>query len=127
MKKKGSKFYSILNNKCPIYHEGDVFSSNLLNIKKFDKMHENCSVCNHKYEIEPGFFIGAMYVSYGITVAISVATSVLAYLIYPKTLYYMYMVYIALAIIIFIPFTYRLSRLIWINMFSSRKSSSKKQ
>ena len=82
-------------------------------------MHERCSVCNHKYEIEPGFFIGAMYVSYGITVAISVVASVLTYLISPDAPYYMYMITISLGIILIMPFTYRISRLTWINMFSN--------
>ncbi|MEO9257896.1 MAG: DUF983 domain-containing protein [Crocinitomicaceae bacterium] len=116
---KSSKIYSILNNRCPICHEGEVFSHKIYDIKNFHKMHERCSVCNHKYEIEPGFFIGAMYVSYGITVAISVVASVLTYLISPDAPYYMYMITISLGIILIMPFTYRISRLTWINMFSN--------
>jgi len=29
-------------------------------------MHERCPVCDLKFEREPGYFLGAMYVSYGI-------------------------------------------------------------
>jgi hypothetical protein len=29
-------------------------------------MYEQCSVCNLKYEREPGYFLGAMYISYGL-------------------------------------------------------------
>jgi hypothetical protein len=29
-------------------------------------MYQQCSVCNLKYEREPGYFLGAMYISYGL-------------------------------------------------------------
>ena len=29
-------------------------------------MFERCSVCNLRYEREPGYFLGAMYISYGL-------------------------------------------------------------
>ena len=32
--------------------------------------HKNCSHCNLKYEIEPGFFYGAMYVSYALAIGL---------------------------------------------------------
>ena len=40
---------------------------------KFPKMHVNCPVCNYKFEKEPGFYIGAMYVSYALGVGEIVA------------------------------------------------------
>lgn len=32
-------------------------------------MYERCAVCDLKYEREPGYFLGAMYISYGLGVA----------------------------------------------------------
>ncbi|HEX4488842.1 MAG TPA: hypothetical protein VH088_21375 [Terriglobales bacterium] len=29
-------------------------------------MYDDCSVCHLKYEREPGYFLGAMYISYGL-------------------------------------------------------------
>ncbi|GAB3978960.1 hypothetical protein GCM10028806_43230 [Spirosoma terrae] len=40
-------------------------------------MHENCPVCGLRYEAEPGFFTGAMYVSYALYVATIVSSFVL--------------------------------------------------
>lgn len=34
-------------------------------------MHENCAHCALKYEREPGFFLGAIYVNYGLTSLVS--------------------------------------------------------
>ena len=73
MFKKGTKLYSITKGKCPKCHEGDFFRFGFtFNPSKVTKIHDNCSNCNLKYMLEPSFFYGAMYINYGITVAISV-------------------------------------------------------
>lgn len=50
---------SIIGLRCPVCREGKVFSNIFL------KMHSNCPVCGLKFECEPGYFLGAMYFSYG--------------------------------------------------------------
>ena len=128
MKYKESMFYSIFKGKCPVCHEGDVYTSNqIYNIKEFDKMHENCSVCGHKYEIENGFFYGAMYVSYAMTVAFSVAAFILTYLFYPNAAYYHYIISIVLAVFLLAPITYRGSRVIWMNFFTKYNPNFKRK
>lgn len=116
---KNSMFYSIFNSKCPVCHQGDVYESKqIYNFNKFDKMHERCSHCGHKYEIENGFWYGAMYVSYALTVAFSVATFILTYLFYPQASAWLYFGMIVLVLLILVPVTFRLSRMIWMNFFT---------
>jgi uncharacterized protein (DUF983 family) len=116
---KASMWYSVFKGKCPVCHEGDAFESNeVYNLRKFDKMPERCSHCGHKFEIENGFWYGAMYVSYALTVAISVATFVLTYLIYPEASVWLYISLIVIALIGMAPVTYRASRLVWMNLFT---------
>ena len=80
MLKKGTKLYSIFNNKCPRCQEGNFFeNNNPYNLKKVMKMNEHCPICDLKYQIEPSFFYGAMYVSYGLTVGISIITFLILY------------------------------------------------
>ena len=118
--KKESKLYSVINEKCPVCHEGNPFiSSKKYQLATFHKMHTRCEVCNHKFEIEGGFWQGAMYVSYGLTVAISIATFVITYLIYPETDAWYYIIIISLVSLFLAPINYRLSRMIWMNMFSA--------
>jgi uncharacterized protein (DUF983 family) len=118
------KWKSIFRAKCPVCLQGEVYESkSVYNIKKFDKMHERCNHCNHKYEIETGFWYGAMYVSYGLTVAISVATFVLTFLIYPEASSFLYIGLIFVVVLIFAPITYRTSRLVWMNFFSKYDES----
>ena len=69
---KASKFYSILNAKCPRCHDGPLFPPNTLyNPKRFADMYESCPCCGLAYEKEPGFYYGAMYMSYAVTTGLT--------------------------------------------------------
>lgn len=82
MLKKGTKLYSIFKFKCPQCQEGEFFISKPYDLKNVGKIHENCSECGIKYSKEPGFYYGAMYVSYALGVAQLVAVIVLYYIIF---------------------------------------------
>lgn len=41
--------------------------------KGFLAMHENCPQCGVKFEREPGFFLGSIYINYGITAVVTSA------------------------------------------------------
>ena len=75
--------------------------------------------------IEPSFFYGAMYVSYGITVALSVALFIIAHVFLKLDLFQSFIaIVVALALLSF--YIMRLSRLIWINMFVDYDTNSLK-
>ncbi len=110
-------FYSVIKNKCPQCHQANVFeTNNPFNLKRFDKMHESCSHCGVKYEKEPGFFQGAMYVSYGLTAGWFIITWALDTFIF-KSETWQYLTFVIISIILLMPLTFRISRLIWINFF----------
>ena len=126
MLKKGTKIYSILKNKCPKCNEGNFFEdNNPLHLKKVLKTNEYCPNCGFKYVIEPSFFYGAMYVSYGLTVGISIATFVVLYYLGLNLI--QVFIGIVIALVLFTPFTLRLSRLIYINLFVKYDSEYKKK
>ncbi|MBI3135341.1 MAG: DUF983 domain-containing protein [Bacteroidetes bacterium] len=71
--KKYHRYYSILKLKCPRCGQGDLFErKGLIVYRNKLGMPECCPVCNQKYEIEPGFWIGALWTSYPIVVLIEV-------------------------------------------------------
>lgn len=114
---KGTKFYSIVNFRCPRCHEGAVFEEkNPYKLGKLFKMHENCPHCQLRYEVEPSFFYGAMYVSYGYTVALFVATYIIMNWIYEPSISDIVIV-LAIAVLLLSPLVLRLSRITWLNMF----------
>lgn len=114
---KGTKVYSILANKCPKCQEGNFFIyNNPYNLKQFDKMNSSCPVCGEDFEKEPGFYYGAMYVNYALTVAIGVGTFLLVYLLFG----FDPVIYLSslIAVLLFtFPWLYRTGRLTWINFF----------
>jgi uncharacterized protein (DUF983 family) len=117
MLKKGSKLYSILTGSCPRCHEESMYlDKNPYHLSKLYAMHENCSHCELHYKLEPSFFYGAMYVSYGLTVAIGVATFIIAKVLLGLDLFQSFMVIIA-SLILTTPITFRLARNIYINIF----------
>ena len=84
-------------------------------------MHDSCSECGQHYQLEPSFYYGAMYVNYGITVAIAVSVFVAMYVLQYEWEFMHYITAIIGAIILSAPITFRLGRMIWINMFIGYK------
>lgn len=124
MFKKGTKLYSIVNGKCPKCQEGKFFKYGFtFNPSKITKIHDNCANCNLKYMMEPSFFYGAMYVNYGITVALSVAVFVITKLSLDFDLLQSFMA-VVVALFVLAPINLRLSRILWINMFVSYEEKS---
>ena len=121
MFKKGTKLYSIVNGKCPKCHEGNFFKYGFtFHPSKITKLHDNCPSCDLKYMIEPSFYYGAMYVNYGITVALSIILFLIAKLGFQLTLLQSFAT-IIIGLILLAPVNLRLSRILWINMFIAYK------
>ncbi|MFT7334792.1 MAG: hypothetical protein ACI9M1_000685 [Porticoccaceae bacterium] len=119
MLKKGSKLYSILTGTCPKCQKESMYlDTNPLHLGKILKMNERCGHCGLKYQIEPSFFYGAMYVSYGLNVAVGIVVFLLSYLLFASSLKVAFISIIAALFILF-PFILRWSRNIYINMFVS--------
>jgi uncharacterized protein (DUF983 family) len=110
----------ILNNECPHCLEGKVFNEkNIFFNIGFPKMNEYCSHCQYKFEKEPGYFFGAMYVNYGLTVAQGIATYAIAQNFFEETFDLSMIPIIAVVIVTLSSFNIRFSRLLWIYMFKN--------
>jgi uncharacterized protein (DUF983 family) len=63
--------------KCPRCRKGRMFrNSNPWNLKKVFDMPPHCEECGQPFELEVGFWYGTAYVSYALSVALSVSTFV---------------------------------------------------
>ncbi len=94
------------------------FDKNPLHLTKVLKMNDNWSHCGLKYQIEPSFFYGAMYVSYGLNVAVGIAAFIVSFVFFKTTIEQSFLAIIITLVLLF-PFVLRLSRNIYINMFVS--------
>lgn len=114
---KGSKLYSIFTGTCPVCHKGKLYQNrNPYILTEALKMNERCSHCKTKYKIEPSFFYGAMYVSYGLGVAVAIAVFITSYFIIGMGRLESFYVIVG-TLVILLPIILRLSRNIWINFF----------
>lgn len=110
----------IAKGKCPICDTGDVFESdgNILLLKS-PKMNTTCDHCGHKYETEPGFFFGAMFVSYALIVAELIMVFFLINPFSPSTEMILVAMFVVILVTSFTNFKY--SRLIWMYMLTPVK------
>jgi len=65
---KPSTLPSILQQRCPRCRIGGIFHYSIF--RGFPKMCERCSICDLKFEREPGYFLGAMYFSFAMGVLV---------------------------------------------------------
>ncbi|MBC2844610.1 DUF983 domain-containing protein [Winogradskyella flava] len=119
MIRKGMKLYSILFGACPKCHLESMYTvKNPYVLSDTLKINEKCSHCSTKYRMEPSFFYGSMYVSYGVGVAFAVAAFITSFVIFESSILLAF-ISIVLTLIGFMPIIMRLSRNIWINLFMS--------
>ena len=116
---KGSRIYSIAKMKCPKCQEGQFFSHHPYDIKHAGDLLEHCPSCGMKYEKEPGFYYGAMYVSYALGVALFVTCRTSFNLFFPWIGTAWQIGIIVGVTLVTAPYLYALSKIIWANLFFS--------
>lgn len=94
-----------------------MFISAKYDLKKFDKMYKQCSQCGLDFEVEPGFYTGAMYVSYAFSVAIFVIVGFFIYLFLNDPEIYVYVLSILFTLVVLFPVLFRYSRVIYLHLF----------
>lgn len=107
---------AVIKGKCPRCREGDIFKTSAFKLSSFHQMHENCSNCNLKFEREPGFFVGAMYVNYAFSVAIIIAAGVALSVLKIYSLYN-FILAVVFLVLILLPFLFRYSRILFLFWF----------
>lgn len=113
---------STLSCRCPRCREGRLFKNPVtFRFKKNMEMNKECPVCGQATEIEVGFYYGTSYVSYALTVAISVATLVAWYVVIGLSTndnrFFYWLGFNALFLLLLQPWLMRLSRSFWISWF----------
>ena len=102
--------------KCPRCHKGKMFTyGNMYSWKKSDIMPEHCSCCGQSMEPEPGFYYGAMYLSYALYVMLF-APSFLVAVFFDIPFMEFFIVFVILIIAIS-PYIFRLARACYLYMF----------
>jgi uncharacterized protein (DUF983 family) len=118
MKRKpvGKIIPSILKEKCPNCGKGQVFEKKK-SIFQFPVMKKKCEVCDYRFDREPGYFLGAMYLSYGLAVLQGLITFLICHFFFPNLPTIAIPLLIMAVVILFSYKNYKLSRIIYIHIF----------
>ncbi len=121
-KSAGSYLASVLACRCPRCREGKLFARPYrFGFKHVLDMNKSCPVCGQPTEIEVGFYYGTSYVSYALSVAISVASAVAWWVIIGFSANdnrFLYWIFTNAILLVFLqPYLMRLSRSVWISWF----------
>ncbi|MEM7484329.1 MAG: DUF983 domain-containing protein [Bacteroidota bacterium] len=124
---KGLKIYSMLTGVCPRCHGESMYAQpHPYKTSKTLRMNDKCSNCGLKYKIEPSFFFGAMYASYGVGVALGVTIFIISNLFLGMDALDTFLV-ISLVLFTLYPVLARWGRNIWINLFIDYRHPGKQK
>lgn len=108
--------------KCPRCQEGNLFSvSNAFNLKRMLDMPGHCPVCHEDFKVEPGFYSGALWISYPIIVLLLIPLDLVQILYLDFSFVTAFLISLAILLVLQ-PLLMRYSRAIWINIFTSYES-----
>jgi uncharacterized protein (DUF983 family) len=115
--KNRNVFSAMVHFKCPRCRKGNLFLySNPYNINKLTKMPVSCPVCDQPYEPEPGFYYGAMYVSYFLCVCVFFINFFTFGVHYNFSVLEFALIY-SVQILAVMPYIFRYARVLYIYMF----------
>lgn len=106
----------LFQERCPKCREGYVFKQDV-SLLQLPVMNDQCEKCNYRFDREPGYFLGAMYLSYGFAVLQGILTYFLSIFIYPNITVFWSIFWVMLIILICGRKNYKLSRVLYIYIF----------
>lgn len=108
-------FVNMVKEKCPFCGEGDVFKKT--SFPTIPEMNDQCPHCKKEMLGEPGYYFGAMYVSYGFAVGMGLITFALCHYTFHIQSIWITMSIIGLMIAIVAFKNYKWSRILWMKIF----------
>ncbi len=134
-KPKPNFLWSMITMRCPRCRRGDMFKNSKpykkLKLSYILDMYDTCPVCSQKYDLEPGFWYGTGYVSYGL------------FLLFSAITFFLWCIFIGISvddnrvlwwllinsviIVILQPWFMRLSRVVYLNIFVKYNENYEKE
>lgn len=104
-----ARLAAVAAGRCPRCRHGRIF-------RRLLAMHAACPMCGLRFEREPGYFTGAMYVSYVLAVPVMAVCTAAVHLLAPSLSFEATVGTAALLFLPFVPAIFRYSRILWIHL-----------
>lgn len=109
---------SLFGMNCPKCRKGKLFKPiRWGRPSSFFEMKKNCENCSQSFEPEPGFYFGAMFISYALNTALFIAVWVAYSTLVEEFSILELLLLIGMSALLLLPVFFRLSRSIWITIF----------
>lgn len=112
---------AVLQGRCPQCHQGKLFTHGAYNLRNFTKVNEHCSHCGVRFEREPRFFDGAMYISYALSVGLFLVSAFIIYMVFDPSSENVYLIAIISEVFLLYPLMFRYSRIFYLYIFGGLK------
>ena len=107
---------ALLALRCPRCHQGPLFKHPAASLG-FADMYDSCVACEQTYEPEPGFYYGAMYISFGFALLIFLVVGVVLYYLAGDPDTWVYVLGVAVVSLAGTPLIFRYSRALMLYLF----------
>jgi uncharacterized protein (DUF983 family) len=104
-----TRMAALIRGNCPRCRTGRIFAGRFA-------MHPTCPVCGLRFGREPGYFTGAMYVSYALALPVIALCTAVVLLAAPRLSFELTAGVATLLFLPFVPWIFRTSRVLWIHL-----------
>ncbi|KYG75502.1 DUF983 domain-containing protein [Roseivirga echinicomitans] len=122
---KRTKLSAVFQARCPQCREGKLFISKAYNLRKFLLMKKVCDTCGARFEKEPRFYDGSMYISYAMSVGLFLMSALVINYTIENANENTYLIAIISEVILLYPLMYRYSRVLFLYSFGGLKYTPK--
>lgn len=113
---RSSFINSVVNCTCPRCREGELFvKKNHYQLSTLLAMNTKCEKCGQDFEIEPGFYLGAMWVSYPFVIGFEIVFLLIGLYILQLELFWAF-VFSTMLLLAISPLILRIGRSLFIHL-----------
>jgi uncharacterized protein (DUF983 family) len=116
-----SRLWRMFTLRCPNCGEGRLFPTGTFSFKRSFEMHQRCPNCDASYFPEPGFYFGAMFVSYILYGFFSLGFLAVFNWILGWSLEAAFLLLVLVSAVLFV-YVFRVSRSIWLGLLMKKRN-----
>ncbi|ABG58288.1 hypothetical protein CHU_1011 [Cytophaga hutchinsonii ATCC 33406] len=110
------RLWALVRLRCPKCYQEKMFTyNNMYSWRKSDVMPVTCKCCGQPFTPEPGFYYGAMYMSYALYAALFIPAFI-ATILMDLSYEVFYISFVCIALLVS-PYIFRLSRAVYLYFF----------